>query len=75
MWSRHRVPTHLVEADQVELPTDVDPLGAYAEDANAFEPPLGVDDAGCHGGGQRRGHRDGDDVQGLDDDGLSWHLG
>lgn len=66
---------YLVEADEVELATDVDPLGADAEDADAFEAALGVHDARRHGSGQRGGHGDGDDVQGLDDDGLGWHLG
>ena len=66
--------THLVEADQVDLPTDVDPLGADAEDADLLEAPLGVHDAGRHGGRQSRGHGDGDDVQRLQDDLLDGHL-
>ncbi len=65
---------HLVEADQIYLSADIDPLWADAENANALEASLGVYNAGCHGGWQRRWHSDGDDVQGLNDDGFSWHL-
>ena len=65
---------HLVEADQVDLPTDVDPLGADAEDADLLEAALGVHDARRHGGGQRRRHGDGDDVQRLQDNLLDGHL-
>lgn len=67
--------SHLVKADQIYLSTDVDPLWADAENADAFEASLGIHNAGGHRGWQRRWHSDGDDVQGLNDDGLSWHLG
>ncbi len=67
--------THLVKADQIDLSADIDPLWADAENAKVFEASLGVHNTGCHGGWQRRWHGDGDDVQGLNDDGLSWHLG
>lgn len=67
--------SHLVKADQIYLSADVDPLWADAENANAFEASLGIHNAGGHGSRQCRWHSDGDDVQGLNDDGLSWHLG
>lgn len=66
--------TRLVKADQIELTADVDPLWTDAENAELFEASLGVHDAGCHGGWQRRRHSDGDDVQGLNDDSLCWDL-
>lgn len=36
---------HLVKADEVQLATHVDPLGADAEDALSLQSPLGVNDA------------------------------
>lgn len=54
--------THLVKADQVDLPTDIDPLWADAENANVFEASLGVHNAGCHGSWQRRWHSDSNDI-------------
>ena len=65
---------YFVKADQVELSADVDPLWTDAEDADPFKAALGVDDACRQGSRQRRRHSDGDDVQGLDDDGLGRHL-
>lgn len=53
---------HLVKADQIDLPTDVDPLRADAEDADVFEASLGVHDASRHGCRQRWRNGDGDDV-------------
>lgn len=67
--------THFVKADQIDLSADIDPLWADAENANLFEASLGVHNASCHSGWQCWWHSDGDDVQGLNDDGLSWHLG
>lgn len=67
--------THFVKANQVDLSADIDPLWADAENAKVFEASLGIHNASCHGGWQRWWHSDGDDVQGLYDDGLSWHLG
>lgn len=67
--------THLVKADEIYLSTDIDPLWANAENANVFEASLGVHNTSCHGGWQRWWHSDGDDVQGLNNDRLSWHLG
>lgn len=65
---------YLVEADEVELATDVDPLGADAEDTHTFQPALGIDYASCHGCRQRWGHRDGDNVQRLNHYGFGWNL-
>lgn len=74
--SSHADPrTHLVKAHQIDLPTDIDPLWADAENACTFETPLGINNASCQGGWQRRWHGDSDDVQGFDDDGLNCHLG
>ena len=67
--------THLVKADQIDLPANINPLWANAENANVFEASLGVHNTSCHGSWQRRWHSDGDDVQGLNDDGLCWNLG
>lgn len=67
--------THLVKADQIDLPADINPLWTDAENTNVFEASLGVHNTSRHGGWQRRWHSDGDDVQGLNDDGLSWNLG
>lgn len=65
---------YLIKTDQINLPTDVNPLWADAENADVFEASLGIHNASCHGSWQRWWHSDSDDVQGLDDDGLSWHL-
>lgn len=66
--------THLVKADQIDLPTDVDPLWADAEYADVFEASLSIHNASCHGGWKCWWHSDSDDVQRLYDDGLSWYL-
>lgn len=63
--------TYLVKADQIDLPTDVDPLWADAEYANVFEASLGIHNASGHGGWKCWWHSDRDYVQGLNDDGLS----
>lgn len=65
---------HLVKADQINLPTDVDPLWADAENANVFEATLGIHNACCHGSWQCWWHSDSDDVEGFNDDALSWLL-
>ncbi|TNN84079.1 hypothetical protein EYF80_005685 [Liparis tanakae] len=66
--------TRLVKADQIDLTADIDSLWTDAENTKAFEASLGIHNASSHGGWQRRWHSDCDDVQGLNDDGLSWHL-
>lgn len=66
--------SYFVKADQIDLPTDVDPLWADAEDANVFEASLCIHNASCHGSWQRWWHSDGYDVQRLNDDGFCWHL-
>lgn len=67
--------THLVKTDQIYLSTDIDPLWADAENSNAFEATLRIHNTGCHGGWQCWWHSDGYNVQGLNNDGFSWHLG
>lgn len=42
--------THLVKANHVKLTAHVDPLRTDAEDADALQTPLCVNDAGRHGG-------------------------
>lgn len=66
--------SYFVKADQIDLPTDVDPLWADAEDTNVFEASLCIHNASCHGSWQRWWHSDGYDVQRLNDDGFCWHL-
>lgn len=61
---------HLVKADQIDLPTNVNPLWADAKNANIFKASLGIHNTSRHGCGQRWGNCDGNDVQGLNDDGL-----
>lgn len=65
---------YLVKADEVKLATDVNPLRADAEDAKVFETSLRIHNSRRHGCRQGRGHRDGDDVQRLDDDGFGGNL-
>ena len=60
--------THLVEANQADLPAEVDTGRADAEDALFLQPVLGVDGAHRHRSRQSRGHDDGDKVEGTDDD-------
>lgn len=66
--------THLVKTDQIYLSTDIDPLWADAENSDVFQPTLRIHNSGCHGSWQCRWHSDGDNVQGLNNDGFSWHL-
>lgn len=66
--------THFIKADQIDLPTDVDSLGADAENADEFKTSLGVHNSSRHGCGQSWWNCDGYDVQRLDDDGFCWCL-
>lgn len=71
---RYTCQAYLVEADEVKLATDVNPLRADTEDAKVFETSLRIHDSRRHGRRQGRGYRDGDDVQRLDDDGFGGNL-
>lgn len=66
--------TDLVKTDEVYLSTDIDPLWADTEDPNAFEATLRIHNPGCHGSWQCWWHRNGDDVQRLNNDGFCRHL-
>lgn len=59
---------HLVEANQADLPAEVDAGRADAEDALFLQPVLGIDGAHGHGSRESRGHDDSDEVEGTDDD-------
>lgn len=66
--------TYFIKANQINLSTDVDPLWADTENADLFKTPLGVYNPSCHGCWQRWWHRDGYDVQRLNDDGFHCRL-
>lgn len=66
--------TDLVKTDEVYLSTDIDSLWADTEDPNAFEASLRIHNPGCHGSWQCWWHRNGDDVQRLNNDGFCRHL-
>lgn len=47
------------------MSTHIDPLGANAEYALLFQPPLGIDDACGQGGREGRRDCNGDNIQGF----------
>lgn len=66
--------TYLIKADQIYLSTDVDPLWADAENSQVLEAPLCVHNPRCHSCWQCWWHRDGDNIQRLNNNGFSLHL-
>ena len=71
---RRRCSTDLVEAEQLHFAADVDAGRTDAEDGLLPQATLSVDGADRHRRGQRRRHRDGDDVQRPDDHLPHLHL-
>lgn len=70
----HGFLSHLIEAEDGDLPADVDARRADAEDAVALQASLGVDGSGGDGGRQGRRHDNGHDVQRSDDERLPRRL-
>ena len=60
------VSTHLVEAEEGDLPANVDARGADAEHPLFRQPPLGIDGSRGDGGRQGGGNNYGHDIQDPD---------
>jgi len=55
---------YFVKANKVDLPTDINPLWADAENLLFLQPPLGINSSCCQGSGDSGRHSQGEEEEG-----------
>lgn len=65
---------YFVKANKVDLPTDINPLWADAENLLLLQPPLGINSACCQGSRDSRRHSYGEEEEGQSHHICYWPL-